>query len=415
MLKSIQIKDFQSHQDTCMEFSPGVNVIVGESNAGKSACIRAINWVLNNRPLGESFIRKGQSDALVDLIFDGAKGKVQVIRSRGKSKNYYELNAPDFQGEFTAFGQSPPAEITNALNLSDINLQGQFSPSFLVFDSPGSISEYLRNITGLQKLDKAVEITAKRIRTVNSRIVEKQESLDLLKDELDIIQQIPLAKLEELLDIATHLQDFIAEDSQSIVDLSELVAQITELESKKISLPMDRVVELIAEATLVEKKLNESAQRKVAIEACLENVKSLQEAQIQLPEETILLNYFDDIIQTTATIQHWAAQINNLSAMITSYKAAQSSKYVDVAKANRCLEEKAQYTKVFNETAAKAVQISDLIHVYKDLEKEIASGIQEVIRVEEEVQQLKQQLDTCPSCGSILTEQTKKILLGNKL
>jgi len=415
MLKSIRIKDFQSHQDTFMEFSPGVNVIVGESNAGKSACIRAINWVLNNRPLGESFIRKGQSDALVDLIFDGTKGKVQVIRSRGKSKNYYELNAPNFQGEFTAFGQSPPPEVTNALNLSDINLQGQFSPSFLVFDSPGSISEYLRNITGLQKLDKAVEITAKRIRTVNSRIVEKQESLDVLKEELDTIQQIPLSKLEELLDTATHLQDFIADDSQSIVDLSELVAQIKELESKKISLPMDRIVELIAEATLVEKKVNEATQQKVAIDSCLENVKNLKEAQVQLPEETILFNYFDDIIQTTATIQHWAAQINNLSAMVASYKAAQRSKYVDVAKVTVCLEEKAQQIKVFNETATNAVQISDLIYVYKDLDLDIASGVQKVIQVEEEVQHLKQQLDTCPSCGSKLTEQTKKILLGNKL
>ena len=52
MIKSIQIKNIQSHKDTSLEFSPGINAIVGSSNNGKSAVLRALYWARYNRPLG---------------------------------------------------------------------------------------------------------------------------------------------------------------------------------------------------------------------------------------------------------------------------------------------------------------------------------------------------------------------------
>ena len=53
MLKSLKIRNFESHRNTQLNFHPGVNVIVGESDQGKTAILRALEWVLFNRPLGE--------------------------------------------------------------------------------------------------------------------------------------------------------------------------------------------------------------------------------------------------------------------------------------------------------------------------------------------------------------------------
>ena len=49
MIKSVEFQNFQSHKKTILEFVPGVNIIVGLSDAGKSAVMRAIKWCLKNQ------------------------------------------------------------------------------------------------------------------------------------------------------------------------------------------------------------------------------------------------------------------------------------------------------------------------------------------------------------------------------
>lgn len=55
-IKSIEIENFQSHKYSKLDFSERLNVIVGPSDNGKSAIIRALKWVLFNEPKGTDFI-----------------------------------------------------------------------------------------------------------------------------------------------------------------------------------------------------------------------------------------------------------------------------------------------------------------------------------------------------------------------
>ena len=45
---SLKIEDFQSIGNAELEFIPGINLIVGQSNSGKTAVLRAIDSVLTN-------------------------------------------------------------------------------------------------------------------------------------------------------------------------------------------------------------------------------------------------------------------------------------------------------------------------------------------------------------------------------
>ena len=57
-IKTVKIHDFQSHEDSFMEFEKGLNIIVGPSDSGKSAVIRAIKWALFNEiGKGDYFVR----------------------------------------------------------------------------------------------------------------------------------------------------------------------------------------------------------------------------------------------------------------------------------------------------------------------------------------------------------------------
>ena len=48
MIKSLHIQNFQSHKKTTLKFHKGINVVIGQSDSGKSAIIRALNWTINN-------------------------------------------------------------------------------------------------------------------------------------------------------------------------------------------------------------------------------------------------------------------------------------------------------------------------------------------------------------------------------
>ena len=119
-LKTVILKNFQSHKYSVIEFDRGLNVIVGPSDTGKSSIIRAIKWALYNEPSGDYFIRKGETDVEVSLLFsDGTK----IKRYRSRSKNQYILY--DKLGEeikYEGFGLGVPEEIIEKIGIEKIYL-----------------------------------------------------------------------------------------------------------------------------------------------------------------------------------------------------------------------------------------------------------------------------------------------------
>ena len=80
MFKSLCIENFQSHKKTVLNFDAGVKVIIGRSDSGKSAIIRAIRWLVENKPNGNSFINYDESKASVEIDIG------DTILKRGKDK-----------------------------------------------------------------------------------------------------------------------------------------------------------------------------------------------------------------------------------------------------------------------------------------------------------------------------------------
>lgn len=68
MLKSIRIKDFALIPECEVLFGPGLNVVSGESGAGKSLLLQAIDYLFGGRP-NPSLIREGASQCEVEGEF----------------------------------------------------------------------------------------------------------------------------------------------------------------------------------------------------------------------------------------------------------------------------------------------------------------------------------------------------------
>ncbi len=69
MLTCLQIRDFAIVQELTVEFGPGLNVVTGETGAGKSVVIGALELVLGGRGRAEH-VRAGAARAEVEALFD---------------------------------------------------------------------------------------------------------------------------------------------------------------------------------------------------------------------------------------------------------------------------------------------------------------------------------------------------------
>lgn len=190
MIKSLSIKNFQSHKNTKLEFHTGVNAIVGNSDVGKTAILRALNWVINNKPSGDSFRSNWGGDTAVELNISN----FAITREKSKEDgNYYCLATylgrkygdRDSFHSFKAFGQGVPEEIKQTINFSPLNIQSQMDSSFLLSNSPGEVARYLNQVVNLDKIDTALINIARKVKEENHKLEDKKEQLADLNNELE--------------------------------------------------------------------------------------------------------------------------------------------------------------------------------------------------------------------------------------
>src|SRR5690349_11674613 len=77
MLTTLRIKNLALVADLTLELQPGFNAITGETGAGKSIIIGALNLVLGERA-DRTLIRSGSDNCSVEAIFDVKQLRVSL-------------------------------------------------------------------------------------------------------------------------------------------------------------------------------------------------------------------------------------------------------------------------------------------------------------------------------------------------
>jgi len=197
MIKSVELVNFQGHKYSTFQFTPGVNVIKGPSHSGKTSVVRALRWVLQNKPQGDSFRRYfTDKDTRVTIEFtDGS----YIIRERGKENRYVTSS-----GNYEAMRGSLPEEIAQISQMSEINIQLQHDPYFLIQDTAGTVAKKLNKVVGLEiideKLGKINRIINQTGAASNNAEVKVNEIIEELKayKNLDKIEE-DIKKVDSLM------------------------------------------------------------------------------------------------------------------------------------------------------------------------------------------------------------------------
>lgn len=229
MINKIILNNFQSHSDSVLELCQEVNVIVGKSDSGKSAILRAINWIVKNRPLGISFITKGTEESFVQIHTD----QYVIERRRNKNINQYavcSIDGPEDEPAeiYKAAGSNVPDPIKDILNFDNINIQGQIDQPFLLSNSPGEVASYFNSIIDLTKIDTMISnIDRKRkdaIKKSEFYLEEMIEKRNELKKFIDV------NILESLIDEIEEKEKLIQDKVMAINRIELLAEQISEYE-----------------------------------------------------------------------------------------------------------------------------------------------------------------------------------------
>jgi len=173
MLEVGIFKAFQSHKKVRVDFDQYATTFVGASDAGKTAVLRALVWVMLNRPNGIAFVKDGEKYSLVKIKVDGH----WVTRKRGKGCNVYTLDGKVYK----AFGNAVPPDIATLLNVSDVNFQRQHDSPFWFTDTPGQVSRNLNQIVNLSVIDSSLSKIATEIRSARSDLESTGRRLDQAK------------------------------------------------------------------------------------------------------------------------------------------------------------------------------------------------------------------------------------------
>lgn len=315
MFQNLTIRNFLSHKNSKFKFHRGVNVIVGETKAGKSVVIRAIDWVKDNRPTGNAFRSNWGGTTAVSL----STAQDVVKRIKSEKINEYRLNTSEpYQARTDV-----PDDVQKALSLNEINIETQFESHFLLSQSPGEVAKHFNKVAHLEKLDLSLSNIRKWISQINSSIASKEEEKESLQQKLTQYENLPEIekKIEQLEKWEKQTQNLDAD----VDKIENLVREIKDLEAEiekqsailRAENKVDSAIELINKRNVLDKdieNLDSQIQDIETLEAEIENVQYIVSAREKVDE---IIN----LVEKRDKIKDEEVRLNKLLQNIMQYQS----------------------------------------------------------------------------------------------
>ena len=206
MLSSLQIENVAVIQKAEVHFEPGLNVLTGETGAGKSILIDSINAILGNRT-SKDLVRTGAAKAVIRAAFEQVP---PAVLDKLEQSGYERSEALLLSREITAEGKSScringmpaTAAVLRELCGGLININGRHDSVGLLNPAHhlGILDDYAQNRTVFQEYYALYRELVRVKRELDALITdeaEKQRKIDLLQYQVQEIEDAGLTAGEE--------------------------------------------------------------------------------------------------------------------------------------------------------------------------------------------------------------------------
>ncbi len=404
MILQTTIKNYLSHKNTIIDFCPGVNIITGPSDAGKSSVLRPMIWNITNRPTGDG-MRNWDCDENDAISCRISTPEGFVEKCRQQNKVIYRLDSNSAQMTFEAFKTDIPDEVSTFFDFSEFNYQSQHSPYFLLNESGGTIATKLNNLVGLSIIDTMFK-NLNSLATSSKKSSEKEgEAAQRLQEQIEALAYID--KVKKKLDEIALLVTEYEERQAKLLSLSSTI-----IGYKKAQEEIDSHKPIIS---LKEQKT-----------ALLKDIEIYEAKKKNLASLAAVISRYKQCEETITIGNEWASiepEVNSLIKDIGEYstrkeKHSQISKLLTYAiECNEKITSEKEWLTVENNLNEIYPLVLDYLSRKDKLTKlsQITSdygslNIDEMAKVFEKVKKEKQSLleesGVCPYCLTELSQQT---------
>lgn len=224
MLANLKIENVAVIEKAEVNFTPGFNVLTGETGAGKSILIDSINAILGNRTSRE-LVRSGAQKACIWATFESipASVKKQLEKCGYEVTDdlllYREINA-EGKGSCRVNGMPATAAVVRDISSGLLSIHGQHDSQSLTNPALhlGLLDQYAQNRDLFAEYYRRYRelVTVKRqLDALNASESDKQRRIEVLTAEIDAIDAAALQPgeektLQERKNVITHAQSILA-------------------------------------------------------------------------------------------------------------------------------------------------------------------------------------------------------------
>lgn len=199
MLESLNIENIAVIEKASLEFSDGLNLLTGETGAGKSIIIDSINAVLGERTTRD-LVRNGAQNGLVSAFFsnvpqvvDAKMKEFDLPVEEDRSMLITRRIAADGKNSCKINGRTVTASILKEIGRLLINIHGQHDSQSLLdpeqhykfidmlMQNKSAYSDYLSSFRSLIELRR-------QLKALSIDEAEKEKKLDLLRYQINEIE-----------------------------------------------------------------------------------------------------------------------------------------------------------------------------------------------------------------------------------
>jgi len=353
LISEIILHNFQIHKDLHIKLQPGVNVILGDTDAGKSAIIRALKLILDNQPRsGESiFQNKHNKDPL----------SIEIVHANGsrvkREKRRYYLN-----GELLkAFGTDTLAPIKELFPLKDINWQRQLEPHFLVLQTGGGATKLLNASTGMEDQELLIKEVKTKITESKSNIKRISKNNEEHKETIDRLQNVNRF-MDDALYIKAEIDQYY-DLTNTNKELRIILDKIYQCRKNRINIKI--INDRLKDITTIESGIKSIKGKKAIIAGLQDLLNHLKEAQIEVHNKRI-----------------YNKRLHSINLIIEKHNQ-------------------------FFKTTSIIKQLFKLIQQIQQIKKDKIAAKKEYKRLEKKLNNYLLELGYCPTCGRSITEEHK--------
>jgi DNA repair protein RecN (Recombination protein N) len=221
MLKKLSIRNYALIKELELSFGSGLNIITGETGAGKSIIIGALGLILGNRADVNVLNEKDQK-CIVEAVFDEQNSKIQSFL-RANEIDQEEIliirRQINPQGKSRAFVNDIPVKlpILRALSglLIDVNSQHQTfslnnpSSQLQILDDYAGVSKHLSKYEKMFNEYNSLKASLKNIEEKERKAIAERDFLQFQFDELEQANLVAgeQENIEEELKILNHAEE----------------------------------------------------------------------------------------------------------------------------------------------------------------------------------------------------------------